>query len=278
MRLTKTSRSIARKQLTDGLRNRWIWMVSGLLATSVLVIAFFGAVPVGVAGAHGGAIIIASLMNLCVYLVPLLALILGCGAIIDEKQSGTLDLILVYPVSSAEYFAGTFVGYALALSVAVISGFGLSGIVLAVMSDVNVVAYMALTGLALVLGIVFLALSFFVSLVSRDRGRAVVSSVFVWICSVLVFDLVLIGVLVVSQGNVPVKLFSALLLFNPTDAFRILCFTWIEGVAAPLGLSAVMPEAASGLVPALALVLWAALPLYSCYLLFKKRAAEDTLA
>ncbi len=278
MRLTKTSSCIARKQLSDGLRNRWIWMVSGLLAVAVLVIAFFGAVPVGVAGAHGGDIIIASLMNLCVYLVPLLSLILGCGAIIDEKQGGTLDLILVYPVSSAEYFAGTFIGYAMALSVAIISGFGLSGIVLALASDVSVVAYVELTALALALGVVFLALSFLVSLVSRDRGRAVVSSVFVWICSVLVFDLVLIGVLVVSQGNVPAKMFSALLLLNPADAFRILCFTWIEGVAAPLGLSTVLPETASGLAPALALLLWAAAPLCWCYLLFKKRAADDTLA
>ena len=43
--------AIARKELADGLRNRWIWTVSALLGGSGLAIAFFGAAPVGVAGA-----------------------------------------------------------------------------------------------------------------------------------------------------------------------------------------------------------------------------------
>ena len=102
--------SIARKELADGLRNRWIWTVSALLATSVLVIAFLGAAPVGVTGGTDGGAVMASLLNLAVYLVPLLALVLGCGAIIDEKLRGTLDLILVYPLSVSEYFWGTFLG------------------------------------------------------------------------------------------------------------------------------------------------------------------------
>ena len=106
---------IARKELTDRLRNRWVWTVSALLCVSALAIAFFAATPVGVVGGKGGGAAMASLMNLGVYLVPLVAMILGCGAIIDEKQRGTLDLILVHPLTIGAYFAGTFLGFAAAL-------------------------------------------------------------------------------------------------------------------------------------------------------------------
>lgn len=269
--------SIARKELGDGLRNRWIWLVSALLATAVLAIALLGTAPVGVAGARDSGVVIASLMNLAVYLVPLLALILGCGALIDEKQRGTLDLILIYPVSTADYFIGTFLGFALALSVAITCGFGLSGVVLSAWSDVDLQAYLVLTALAIALGIVFLALSFLLSLLAKDRGRAVAISVFVWMCAVLVFDLVLVGVLVVSEGRVSPAAFNAAVLFNPADVFRLLCFVWLDSTLLPLGLSAVTADAPSSAVLSAALMSWGAVPLLICYALFKKRIADDTL-
>ncbi len=269
--------SIVGKELGDGLRNRWIWTVSALIATSVLAIAFFGAAPVGVTGRQGGGVVIASLVNLAVYLVPLLALLLGCGAVIDEKQRGTLDLILVYPISLGEYFSGAFLGFALALTIAIAVGFGVSGIVLMSWFEIEVGAYLGLAGLAVALGVVFLSLSFLVSIAARDRSRAVVSLVFVWIFSVFVFDLLLLGLLVVSGGELPAALFSTLLLMNPTDVFRLLCFKWISGVASPLGLTTAMPFVPSTLLLGVALLAWGALPLIVSYSLFRHRVANETL-
>lgn len=277
MKPTDACLAIARKELGDGLRNRWIWIVSALLGSSALAIAFFGNVPVGVTGMHEGGMAIASLTNFAVYLVPLLALVLGCGAVIEEKQRGTLDLILVYPLSSAEYFVGTFAGFALALSISIATGFGVAGLLLALWGNLDLEAYLLLTSLAVVLGIVFLGLSFLLSLLSRDRGRAVVSSVFVWIGSVLVFDLVLVGILVASNGKVPSGLFTALLLLNPTDVFRILCFKWIHGAASPLGLSDVMTFVPHAALLGGALISWAVAPLFLSYAIFRRRVAADTL-
>ncbi len=269
--------SIARKELADGLRNRWIWTVSALLATSVLVIALFGTAPAGVTGAGDNAAMIASLMNLTVYLIPLLALVLGCGAIIDEKLRGTLDLILVYPLSAADYFWGTFLGFTLALSVAIIAGFGVSGVTLFFWQGLNVRPYVFLVGLAVVLGVIFLGLSFLVSILSRDRGRAIVSSVFLWICFVLVFDLMLVGALVISEGGIPSNLVTAALLFNPTDIFRILCFKWIAGSGSPLGLSGVMEFAPSTTLLTTALSLWLIAPLCASLAIFRYRVSNDSL-
>lgn len=277
MRPTDALVAIACKELTDGLRNRWIWTVAALLGGSVLAVAFFGAVPVGVAGAQGGGLLLASLMNIAVYLVPLLAVVLGCGVIIDEKQRGTLDLILISPVSPAQYFWGLFLGHAAALSVAILSGFGLAGIVVGLRIDFEIGSYVLLCVLALILGMVFLAISFLVSILARDRGRAVVSSVFVWICSVLVFDLLVLGLLVLSEGGLPAGLFTTLLLCNPTDVFRVLCFTWIDTAAGPLGLSDVQPILPPAALAGGALFLWVSVPLGLGYAIFRRRVIRDAL-
>jgi len=269
--------AIARKEVTDRLRNRWVWTVSALLFLCTVVIALFGAAPVGVVGGKGAGAVMASLMNLVAYLVPLIALILGCGAIIDEKQRGTLDLILVYPLSPRAYFAGTFLGFALALALAVVVGLVLSGLFLVLWVGVPAIEYLILTLLALALGAAFLALSFLVSLLSRERGRAIASSVFLWIFAVFVFDLILVGILVASGGKLPATLFGALLLANPSDCFRLLCFQWLPSAAAPLGLAAVAPAGLPAWLLLAILTLWVAVPAAASYALFQYRVDRDAL-
>ena len=269
--------TIARKELTDRLRNRWVWTVSALLCVSALAIALFGAAPVGVVGGKGGGAAMASLMNLAVYLVPLIAMILGCGAIIDEQQRGTLDLILVQPLSVGAYFAGTFLGFALALAIAVGSGLAIAGVVTSLWLGVAVGEYLALILLALLLGGAFLALSFLVSLLARERGRAIASSIFVWLFAVFVFDLLLVGLLIVSAGKVPAALFGALLLANPADVYRLLCLHWIGSAASSMGLASVVESGMPAGMLFGTLVLWIVLPLTVSYLLLRRRIAEDRL-
>jgi len=269
--------TIARKELTDRLRNRWVWTVSALLCVAALAIAFFGAAPVGVVGGKGGGAVLASLMNLAAYLVPLIAMILGCGAIIDEKQRGTLDLILVQPLSAAAYFAGTFCGFVLALAIAVGSGLAIAGVITGLWLGVAVGEYLRLLALALLLGAAFLALSFLVSLLARERGRAIASSVFVWLFAVFIFDLLLVGLLIVSAGKVPAPLFAGLLLANPADVYRLLCFHWVGSTASPMGLASVVESGMPAGLLLGALVLWIVVPLALSYGLFRRRVANDTL-
>ncbi|MFQ5789781.1 MAG: ABC transporter permease [Acidobacteriota bacterium] len=268
--------TVAHKELTDHLRNRWIWTVCALLLISALAIAFFGTAPVGVVGVQGGGAAMASLMNLSVYLVPLLALILGAGAIIDEKRRGTLDLVLVYPVSTGEYFFGTFLGYCLALSIALVSSFVPTGVVLYLEAGIDAVEYFLLMGLVLLLGAAFLALSFLVSILAKDRGRGVASSVLVWVLAVFIFDLALIGILVLYPGQIRAEIFGLLLLLNPSDVFRLLCFEWVGSAASPLGLETVMPPFSAAALAGV-LVLWAIVPLLISHSLFRRRIAVDKL-
>jgi Cu-processing system permease protein len=250
--------------------------VSALFLTSTLAIALFGSAPVGVTRVEGGGLTLASLMNLSAYLVPLLALILGAGAIIDEKRRGVLDLVLVYPISTGEYFAGAFVGQFLALAAALVLSYVPTGVVLHFAVGADAVEFLLLLGLALLLGAVFLAISFLVSILTRDRSRGLASSLLVWIVAVFIFDLVLVGGLVAYPGQVPAALFGFLLLLNPIDVFRLICFKWVGSAATPLGLATVMLPVPTAVLLA-ALAFWALVPFVLSYLMFRRRVATDRL-
>ena len=219
---------------------------------------------------------LASLMNLSVYLVPLLALVLGAGAIVDEKRRGTLDLVLAYPVSSSEYFVGSFLGRCAALWLALLCSFVPTGVVLMAATAIEPLEYLLLVAVVLLLGGVFLALAFLVSILSKDRGKGMASSMLLWIVAVFVFDLVLVGTLVLLGDRLPPGLFGYLLLLNPTDVFRLLCFSWVGSAASPLGLAAISPPFPTAVLAGV-LVAWAVVPLLISGRLFHRRLGADTL-
>ncbi len=268
--------AIAGREFGDRLSNRWIWTVSVLFLLCSGAIVFFGAVPVGVAGVQKSGVVLASLMNLTVYLVPLLALMAGAGAIVDDARRGTLDLVLTHPVSRSEYFAGAFLGHSMALGVALLSSLLPLGFFLRTRAGVGASEFGRMMLLIMLLAAAFLALSFLLSLLARDRGRSMASSVLVWIVTVFVFDLLLVGALTLYPGEIPTQVFGGILLLNPVDVFRLLSFKLVSSTAAPLGLTTVsLPLPTPVLMGVMAS--WIVVPLVLGYRIFNRRLSADRL-
>lgn len=80
---------IASKEFRDRIRNRWVLAVALVFAVFSLAIAYFGAAQQGAVGFRGIEVTIASLVSLVIYLVPLIALILGFDAIVGERERGS---------------------------------------------------------------------------------------------------------------------------------------------------------------------------------------------
>lgn len=273
MRRAEIVAAIARKELTDRLRSRWILVVAALLVVSALVISFLGAVPVGLAGFQRSGMTLVSLINLAIYLVPLLALSLGAFAITDEKANGTLDLLLSYPLSPGEYLAGSFLGLTLALGAAILIGFGAAGALLLSRGGIVTAGQFSIfLSLTFFLGVIFLALAFLISLASADRGHAMAIALCSWIAAVFLFDVLLVGALLVGGDRITPEIFGGALLLNPVDVFRLLAFSLIEGARAPVGLTSVdFPPFLTA--PRLLVVMagQAALLLYAVRTLFRRR-------
>lgn len=256
-------RVVAAKEFKDRLRNRWVLAAALVFAIFALVIAYFGAAQQGSVGLRSIDVTIASLVSLVIYLVPLIALILGFDAIVGERDRGSLDLLLSLPLTRLELILGKYLGLSLAFSLATLLGFGGAGAVLLVqLPGAALFHYLGFLLSAMLLGMVFLALALLISTWAADRTRASGLAIATWFLFVLVFDLVLLGVLVATGGAYGGEVFPYLLLLNPADVFRILNIFTLDEVRTLYGLSTLFPDfLANPFLLTGAMILWIVAPL-----------------
>jgi Cu-processing system permease protein len=254
---------VAFKELRDRLRNRWVLAVSLVFTVFALVIAYFGGAQQGVVGLRSIEFTITSLVSLVIYLIPLIALILGFDAIVGERERGSLDLMLALPITRLELLLGKYVGLAAALSLSTLLGFGLVGALLVSQNGIASLAPLAsFVGSSVLLGLAFLSLAVMLSVLASDRTRASGLAIAMWFLFVLVFDLILLGLLIGLGGESGTEWFPYLLLLNPADVFRILNVFSLEEVRNLYGLTSIVPVAlAKPWLMALVMLAWIAAPL-----------------
>jgi Cu-processing system permease protein len=236
--------TIAGKEFWDRIRNRWVLAVALVFTAFALVIAYFGAAQQGSVGFRSIEVTIASLVSLVIYLIPLIALVLGFDAIVGERERGSLDLLLSMPITRFELLLGKYLGLAAALAFSTIAGFGLVAVVLA--PQLNLAAlfhYFGFMASSVLLGMAFLSVAVMLSVFAADRTRASGLAIAAWFFFVLVFDLLLLGALVVTGGKTGGEIFPYLLLLNPADVFRVLNIFTLDDVRTLYGLATVFPRA-----------------------------------
>lgn len=262
---------VAGKEFWDRIRSRWVLAVTLVFVFFALVIAYFGAAQQGAIGFKGIELTVASLVSLAIYLVPLIALMLGYDAIIGERERGSLDLILSLPISRLELLLGKFLGLSGALVFATFAGFGLVGVLLAYYMDINALFhYAGFMFSAALMGMSFLAIAILMSVVSSSKTVASGVAIAAWFFYVLVYDLILLGLLVATGGDVVGQMLPLLLLLNPADIFRVLNVFSVEEAKTLYGLATVFPAAlASPWVLGGAMAFWIIAPLAAAYRKFR---------
>ena len=273
----RTLRVLAGRELRDGLRNRWVVVVTLLLAALALALAFVGSVPAGEVGAEPLEVVVVSLASLGILLLPLIALLLSFDAVVGEAERGTLLLLLASPVLRWQVVLGKFLGQIAILAVATALGYGVAAVAVAARSGAPdwaaVGAFATLIGSSVLLGAAFVALGLLVSVLVRERQTAAGVALGLWLGAAVIYDLALLGALVADAGrHVTPALLEALLLLNPADAFRLLNLTGFSGVQALSGMAGLAGEVGppvSWMVAAL--LAWTVLPLLATVLVFARR-------
>ena len=228
--------TIARKELSDSLRNRWLMAISLVFATLALGIAWFGAAASGQVGYASTPATIASLASLGIFLIPLIALLLAYDAIVGEEEGGTLLLLMTYPLSRSQLLLGKFLGHGLTLALATLIGFGVAGVAIALLVEDVAIASLAVAmarfiASTVLLGWGFIALAYVISVRVSEKPIAAGLALAIWFFFVLIFDLMLLGTLVASQGKFSAELLPWLLMLNPTDIYRLLNIVAFDGAA-----------------------------------------------
>ncbi len=268
---------IAAKEIREGLRNRWVLATTLLLAALALTLTFLGSAPTGSVGVRALDVVIVSLSSLTIFLVPLIALLISHDAIVGEMERGTMLLLLSYPVGRWQVLVGKFAGHLAILAFATVLGYGAAAAALvltgATIDAESWAAFAQMIGSSILLGAVFIAIGYLVSALARDRGTAAGVAVGIWLTLVLIYDMALLGLLVVDQGRtISAGVLNALLLLNPTDVYRMLNLAGSVNVSAFSGMSGVADAVAlnaTGLLAALCA--WIALPLALATVAFSRR-------
>lgn len=257
--------TIARQELVVNVRNRWTVTFAVVFSLLVLGIAYFGLRTLGYAQMQDFSRTVASLLNLVLYIVPLVALVMGAMSFTSDKESA--ELLFAQPVTRLEILLGKTAGLFGSLVLSTLIGFGLAGIVVGLRTGLyGLLRYVAFVGLALVLALIFLALAVLISVLLRRKTKAYGVVLFLWFFFVIFYDLVVMGGAGLLAGRLARWLLFLSVFGNPVDMVRISGLMAVNGTAVfgPAGAALLRflgGAAGSALALSLALLAWILLPL-----------------
>ncbi|MGS0682155.1 ABC transporter permease [Shewanella sp. 125m-7] len=215
---------IAKKEIQDSLRNRWVLFISLIFLILSLSVTFAGSAVAGHLALPQLDALISSLSTISVFIIPLAAMLVSYDAFVGEDESGTLLLLLSYPITRVQILMGKLLGHSLIMSVTIGFAFGLTALLLLVWGDYDANQVLSLFGQfiisSIMLAIAFILLGYIVSLKSTEKAKAVASVLFVWFLFVLIYDLLLLTILVADLAFFNQYIINILIALNPTDLYR----------------------------------------------------------
>lgn len=225
---------VARKEFDDTIRSRWLIGLSVLFALLVGGAVYVTTLVLGGGGSLTSTAVLRAFPvkdGIVTTLVPLVALVVAYNAVVGERETGSLKLLLALPHSRADVVAGKVAGRGAAIAVAVVAGFLIPGVVFVFSSSVafEAVAYVQYVFFVALLAVSFVSVGVGVSAAVGSDRLAIAAAVGVY----LVF-VALLGALQGSLGLfatfvgwpewMPLTVQQTtrvLRLVNPTGAFKI---------------------------------------------------------
>lgn len=271
-------RTVTLHEIKMGFRNPWAY-------TFLFLFAFFSLSLVLIQsraafGIQGYSHMMGTLMNLILYLLPLMTLLLGSISVTSEKEEGRWQLLAAYPISSASFLLGKYFGLAAVLLSIVGVGYGLSGMTAAMAGQAaSVQASVAIFVFSLGIILLYLAISLLIGTMAKNRWQALTLSVAVWFVTILAWPALLIA----GLGLLPYKWIQPVLefltLLNPAEFLRIFTvisvgggsvfgpayYQWVNWAQQPFG---------SGLFVLISL-LWLAVTLVISILIWERGRTRD---
>lgn len=231
--------AIARKDFQDSVRSYWLWGLSLVFLLIVSGVAFVGGWLFG--GNINANQVIGVINRLVVTtLVPLIAMVVSYAAIVGEKESGSLKILLSLPHSRADVVAGKVVGRAAAVAVPIFVGFLLPAIAfLLTPAPFDPLRYVGYTALVAVAALEFVAISVGFSAAASSQRRAIAGVIGFYFVFVALWGSVQLPLQFFLLGGYPAalqwiplqpqELIQFLRLINPTGSFKIIADAFLGG-------------------------------------------------
>jgi len=235
--------SIAKKEIMDNIRNKWIILVSVMFALLTLVVSYFGSL--GSNGWQNLGNTISGMTQLGSFLISIVAFMLGYATIIGEIERGSMSALLSLSATRFEIAVGKFFGLGIVLCLTILVGYGVAGMVIALnVSNVNYLEYLTFIGITMVFGLVFLSVALFFSTVFSKRSTALGGAIFLWFLFNFILPIVFVGLLATTTDFTQITMESTIVvpewyhflnLFNPISVYSSLISITIGPVQSSTG-------------------------------------------
>jgi Cu-processing system permease protein len=204
----------------DSIRTKWLVLFTIVFFLLAIDIPTLIAAQVQLLAADYIATFLSVLVPLAFPLIPILSLPMGATTIVDERESGTLQLMLSHPLSKSEFFVGRSVGLVIATTLAVILGFGGAGVVSYRTHFSEYSGVVTMVGYAAVLNAVMLGIGLIISNLSKRKVTALVTAIFIWLLFTGLSSVDQLALILNLKFGVAASV--ALILFDPIELSRIL--------------------------------------------------------
>ena len=269
---------IARQQLTLILRSKWLGSFGILFTLLAVFVTFFGSS--GQSGYDGFSRMTASLLNLNLMLIPLIALLIGSLFLAGEKEDRGLMLLLTYPISIKSVLTGKYLGLFLAIWSVISFGYGAAAIVMFIgNSGTSLMVIFLFYLLSLLLAVIYLALSMMIGIWSRTRFQALGISLIVWAVSVLFYEFIVMGVSLFIAKEWILPMLSISIFLNPVELIRVWAILSLDGASvfgpALYDLTVWANSWQGQLMFIASSILWGVVPLMFSHLFIKRRIGNE---
>ena len=267
--------TIARQELLINIRNKWTVIFAVVFGTLVVGISCFGIMAEGFSGMQNFTRTSASLLNLVLYVVPLVALTMGTLSFTGDK--GSMELLCSQPVSRKQVVLGKLLGVFGSMTLSTLIGFAAAGVVIAASTGGGgVLRYASFVLLSLLLSLVFLSISVLVATSSGRKAKAFGVALFLWFFFVLLYDLLALGATMMLKGRPANLVLFFSLLGNPVDMVRVASLILLDNVAIFGSAGAALLRFFGGGASSLslligALALWIVLPLAAAQRMLRRQ-------
>ena len=244
---------VLKYQASDAARSRWLAVYALFFLVACEGLLRFGG---------GDAKAILSLMNVVLFIIPLVTLVLGTVYLYNAREF--TELLLAQPVSRTDLFTGLYLGLSIPLVGAFVAGVGLPFLIRGGGDPAQRGTLFALLATGAALTCIFTAIAFWIAIRAEDRLRGLGLAIGVWFLLALLYDgAVLVAVAVFA--DYPIERPLLLLTFaNPIDLARVALLLRLD-VSALMGYTGAVFQrffgGAAGIASAAgALLVWIALP------------------
>lgn len=168
-----------------------------------------------------------TLLNIILLIIPLVSILFSTIYIYNSAEF--IELLVSHPVRRSKIWWGLFLGLSLSLVTAFVIG---AGVPILVFAEFGKALMMLAVGILIT--IIFVAIAFLSSILSRDKARGIGVSILLWLYFALLFD-GLVLFLLFQFSDYPVeKMMIVITAFSPIDLSRILILLQLD-VSAMLG-------------------------------------------